>query len=678
MIQIPKPLKKTVEHKIHGDTRTDHYFWMKERENPAVREHLVVENQYCDEVLKSVKPLEDKIFNELKARVKEDDAGYPAKQGDYYYSWRFAIGQQYPVYFRTHKSPEGPEQILIDVNELAKGESFMDCSGPRVSPNQEWMAFATDNQGRRFYTIQFKNLKTGEILPQKIANVRSSVVWAADNETIFYVQQNPETLRSEKVFRYHIPTQTTTEVYYEADETFSVSVSEGLAGQYVYISIYSTLTSEHLYVDAHQPNSKFTVFWPRERDHHYNVQESEGGFYVLSNKQAINYRLLFVPNGEVQNPAAWQTVVEHSEQSVLESVIVLKDWIALEDRTQGLVRLSYWPKANPKLQTFLQFNDPDYIVSFGEMREYNTDILRWNFQSRRQPATTFETNMRTGEKFVRKVKEVPTYNAELYVTERLWIMVRDGEMVPASIVRRKDVAVNGQAPLLMYGYGSYSHPMDAHFRPSMVSLLDRGFIFATANIRGGGELGRKWHDAGRMFNKKNTFFDFIDVTQELLKKGYGHPQKVFAMGGSAGGLLMGAVINNSNKLYKGVVAQVPFVDVMTTMLDDSLPLTTLEYDEWGNPNNKDSYDYMRSYSPYDNVIDKEFPHVLATTGFHDSQVQYWEPAKWIAKLRDHNKGKHLQLMKTDLDSGHGGASGRFDYLKEVAFEYSFILWALEN
>ncbi len=663
--QRPQRLEK------HGDIREDKYFWLKNREDQKVIAYLNAENKYTEEALAPVKDLEKKIFEELKNRTKEDEASVPVKKGDYFYYSRFEKGQQYPIFARRHHALTSPEEILLNVNEIAKGHTFCDSTGPVMSPDQNLMAYAADFVGRLFYTIYFKNLKTGQILEQKIENARPNLVWAADNQTLFYTHQHPETLRSEKVFRYDLKTRKNDLVYDEKDETFSVEVYQSLTKKYTYIVSGNTLTSEVQYLPSSKPHEAFKIFLPRERGHEYSVNDGDDGFYILSNKNAKNFRLLKADFART-DVKHWHELIPHRANTYLSDVTVFRNFFVLDERREGLTQIHILSK-NHKLDYSIPFADQSYLASVGANAEYATDTLRYEYESMRLPDSVYDYNMQARTQELKKTKEVPHYNADLYVTERVFITVRDGTKVPVSLVMKKDLAKNGKAPLLIYGYGSYGANMDPSYSQSIYSLVDRGFVYATAHIRGGSEMGREWYEKGRTAHKLNTFYDFIDCTEGLIRLGYADPKRVYAMGGSAGGLLMGAIANFRSDLYKGIIAEVPFVDVVTTMLDDSIPLTTSEYDEWGNPNVKKDYDYIKAYSPYDNVRAKAYPHMLITTGLHDSQVQYWEPAKWTAKLRELKTNNSLILLKTDMEAGHGGASGRFDQLKEIATEFAFIL-----
>lgn len=667
----PQPLKKSFVHQKHGDHRQDDYHWLRERENPEVLKYLQSENAYTEAVMAPAKKIEEKIFGELKSRVKEDESSAPAKDGNYYYSARYEVGQQYPLHVRRLGSPTGPEEILLNIPALAQGHSFYQSTGPRMSTDHSKMSYSVDTVGRRFFTIYFKDLKSGTLMPDKIENVSGNMAWANDNETIFYSQQDPKTLRVHKIFRYSVKTHKAELIYEEKDETFSCYVYKSLSDKFIYIGSFSTLSSEIRYIDADRPLNAATLFAKREKEVKYVVSDHGDRFYVVTNKDAKNFKLM---TAELTNTAAtaWKEIVPHRKDTYLMDVTVFKNYLVLEERTNGITQL-HITDLQGKNSYLIPFADQSYLASVGDNREFDTDVLRYDYESMRLPSSVYDFNMKTRQQVLIKRDEVPNYDENLYRTERVFLTVRDGTKVPVSLIMKKDLKLDGSAPMLVYGYGSYGANMDPWFNSEIFSLVDRGFVYAKAHIRGGAEMGREWYDQGRTVNKKNTFYDFIDCTMELVNLRYANPQRIYAMGGSAGGLLMGAVMNMRPDLYKGIVAQVPFVDVITTMLDDSIPLTTSEYDEWGNPNEKMAYDYIKSYSPYDNVKDARYPNVLVTTGLHDSQVQYWEPAKWVPRLREHNKGDSVILLKTDLEAGHGGASGRFDQLKETATEYAFIL-----
>ncbi len=656
----------------HGDSRVDSYYWLKERENPKLIEHLNKENAYTAAVLAPASDVEEKLFSEMKMRVKEEDSSYPIKDGEFYYSHRYEKSQQYPVHIRQKDSLKAPAEILIDGPALAKGTTYFHTQGPNISPSQHLLAYAVDTQGRRFYTVFFKDLRSGLLLDNKIENVTGNLVWAQDNETVFYTAQNFETLRSEKIYRYNIRTRKTDLIYFEKDETFGVYLGQSLSKKFIYIASGSTLTSEYRYLPSDKPFGKFKIFTPRVREHEYSVTDDGKRFYILSNKNAKNRKIMTTSLSQT-NQKHWKPLIPHRSNIFIDEFLVFSNHLVVAARHNGLSQLMAYDKSG-KNPFSISFQDPAYMAAIGSNRELNTDNFRYDYESMRQPDSVYDFDLKNHVSVLRKQKEVPTYNPELYKIERIFIKARDGTEVPISLLMKKDFVANAEAPLLVYGYGSYGYSLDAEFSSSIFSLINRGYVYALIHVRGGAEMGRQWYDQGRTMNKKSSFNDFIDATEGLLSLKYADPKRVFAMGGSAGGLLMGAVVNQRPDLYRGVVAQVPFVDVLTTMLDETIPLTTSEYDEWGNPHKKEAYDYIKSYSPYDNVVDNKYPSILATTGLHDSQVQYWEPAKWVAKLRDHNKSPDsVILLKTNMGAGHGGASGRFDRLKEVATNFSFML-----
>lgn len=667
----PQAEKKPQQLEKHGDVRTDNYFWLNDRENPQVIAHLKAENAYTQSVLSKTGDLEVTIFKELKSRIKEDESFAPVKDGEYFYSARYEVGQQYPVYFRRKGSLTAAEEILLNVPELAKGHSFYQTSSPKMSPNHQIMAYAVDTVGRRFFTIYFKDLKSGKLLPNKIENMTGNLVWAKDNETVFYAQQNPQTLRSEKIFRYNLKTQKTNLVYFEEDDTFSVYVYQPLSEKFIYLGSASTLTTETRYLPADKPQEPFKVFAPRERGHEYSVQDNGQKFYILTNHQANNFKVMSAEFTQTEKKN-WKEVVPHRTDTYLEDMTLFKNHLVLDQRKNGLTQIEIMDYQG-KSSFYVPFQDESYVASTGDNREFDSETLRFNYQSLRRPASIYDFNFKTKGQVLVKTQEVPNYNPDLYKAERIFIKARDGAQIPVSLLMKKDHQADGKSPLLIYGYGSYGANMEPWFDSDVFSLVDRGFVYAIAHIRGGSEMGREWYDNGRTLHKMNTFYDFIDCTEGLIKNKTADPKKIFAMGGSAGGLLMGAIVNLRPDLYRGIVSQVAFVDVITTMLDSSIPLTTSEYDQWGNPNEKAAYDYIKSYSPYDNITRQAYPNILATTGLHDSQVQYWEPAKWVAKLREYNTADTVILLKTDMEAGHGGSSGRFDKLKDTATEYAFIL-----
>ncbi len=670
-VNPPVAEKKPFELKKHNHSRIDPYFWMKDRENPKVIQYLKDENAYTDFTLKPYQKLQDQLFEEMKSRVIEDESSYPVKKNNYFYYSRYIPGQQYPVFARKKDSLDNPEEILIDGNKAAVGHTFYESSGPIVSPSHEWMVFGEDTVGRRFYTLQIKNLSSGQVLPYKIEKVRSNVVWATDNKTFFYTQQDPETLRTDRVFRFNIETGEKKEIFFEKDSTYSVYLYKNLAHNYIFIMSASTLSTEVRYIKADEPNGDFKIFSPREKEHEYEVYDGGDRFFVKTNWKAKNYKLMEASFKDTAK-TKWKNVIPHRSDVYFEGATIFKKFFAIEEKKDGLPLIRIIDRLTKK-SFLIPFADPSYTATVSGNAEYESNIVRFEFESLRQPESTFDYDMITRKQELKKTRQIPNYNPENYRTERIWVKARDGKKIPVSLLMKKDFKPNGQSPMLIYAYGSYGSSMTPWYSQSLSSLIDRGFVYALAHIRGGAELGRAWYDDGRVLNKKNTFNDFIDCTESLIQQNYASPLRVYAMGGSAGGLLMGSIANMRPDLYRGIVAQVPFVDVVTTMLDDSIPLTTGEYDEWGNPNVKKYYDYILSYSPYDNVTKKAYPNMLVTTGLHDSQVQYWEPAKWVAKLRDLKTDSNIILLKTDMEAGHGGASGRFSRLKEKAVEFTFIL-----
>lgn len=658
----------------HGHTRTDPYYWLNDRENPDVIAYLTAENDYTEAVMGHQKEVEGNLFEEIKGRIKQTDLSVPYKLDDYFYYTRFEEGKEYPVFCRKKESLEADEQIMLDVNNLAEGHEYFAIGGMAISYEQNLLAYAFDTQGRRIYTIQCKNLDTGQLLPDSITGVTGNMAWANNNRTLFYSKQDPTTLRSYQICRHALgedPSKDTL-VYEEKDETFSTAVFKTKSKRYVMIASHQTVSSEYRYVEADHPEEAFQLFLPRARDHEYDVDHYQDSFYIRTNWKAKNFRLMKTP---VENTGQdkWQEVIPHRDDVLLESFELFRDYLVVEERKQGLINIRVMPWIGDG-DHYLDFGEPTYLAGVGENPDFNTQLLRFVYTSMTTPNSVFDYNMATKEKVLLKQEEVlGGFHREQYCTERVWATAKDGAQIPISLVYRKDFAIDGNNPLLLYGYGSYGACMDASFSSPRLSLLDRGFIFAIAHIRGGEELGRHWYEDGKLLHKKNTFTDFIACAEHLITQGYTSQEKLFAMGGSAGGLLIGTVVNMRPDLFKATVAQVPFVDVITTMLDPNIPLTTGEYDEWGDPNQKDYYEYIASYSPYDNVEAKAYPHLLVTTGLHDSQVQYWEPAKWVAKLRTMKTDQNRLLLKTNMEAGHGGASGRFRRFKELAFIYAFLL-----
>ncbi len=667
---IPKSLEK------HKDIRIDNYFWMNERENPEVIDYLNQENAYYNSMTDHTKDFQKDLFEEMKGRIKEDDQSVPYLYNGYYYITRFEIGQDYPIYSRKKGSLSANEEILFNCNDLAKGHSFFQLGGLSVSPDNKFATFGVDTVGRRIYTIQIKNLETGEILSDKIENVTGGSVWANDNKTIFYTRQDKVTLRADKIFRHKLGTNSVDDVlvFDEKDDTFNVSVSKEKSKKYIVIGSGSTLTTEYRILNSDNPDGEFTVFQPRVRGLEYSISHFGDSFYVLTNKdKATNFKLMKTPENATSKEN-WKDLIPHRKEVLIEDIEIFRNYLVVEERSNGLnhIRIMPWSGAG---EYYLPFGSETYNAYTTTNVDFDTDVLRYSYQSLATPSSVIDFNMTTKEKEIKKEQQVlgGKFDKNNYIEERIWATATDGTKVPISMVYRKELKKDGKNPLLLYAYGSYGITMDTYFSSTRLSILDRGFVFAIAHIRGGEDLGRQWYEDGKLLKKKNTFTDFIDCSKHVIKEKYTSPEHLYAEGGSAGGLLMGAVVNMAPELYNGVIAQVPFVDVITTMLDDSIPLTTGEYDEWGNPNVKKYYDYMLSYSPYDNVTAQKYPNMYVSTGLHDSQVQYWEPAKWVAKLRTKKTGATVLFLNTNMDAGHGGASGRFEALKELAKEYSFLL-----
>ena len=675
-MEVPKAKKTEKILEMHGDRRVDPYFWMNERENPEVTEYLLAENAYTDFVMKDTQMLQEELFEEMKARYKKDDESIPYFFNEYWYMVRYEKGKEYPIFCRKHLSLQSAEEIMFDVNVLAEGHPFFDMGSASVSPDNQLAAFSTDTVGRRIYTIQIKNLKTEEILADKIENTTGKAVWANDNQHVFYTRKD-ENLRAFQVLRHRLGSDCTDDVvvYHETDDAFDVNVFKTKSLQYIFIASSSTISDEHRYIPSDDVFADWKILQPRVEDLEYSVEHYEDEFYIITNADdATNFKLVKTP---VSNPGMenWKDIVPHRKDVLLEGFEIFSHYLVLEERKEGLLQLKIMDQQNSDSH-YLTFSDPTYTAYIGLNLEFNTQKLCYGYTSLTQPTASYEYDMKERSTKLLKQQEVlgGKFRPENYISERIWAPSRDGKnRIPISLVYHKDTKKNPENPLLLYGYGSYGHTVDASFSNVRLSLLDRGFVYAIAHVRGGEYLGREWYEDGKMLSKKNTFFDFIDAAKYLISAQYTSEKHLYAMGGSAGGLLMGAIINYEPNLFHGVVAQVPFVDVVTTMLDESIPLTTGEYDEWGNPNSRKYYDYIKSYSPYDNVEVKDYPHLLITTGLHDSQVQYWEPAKWTAKLRELKTDDNILIFKTDMSSGHGGASGRFESLKEDALEYAFLL-----
>ena len=658
----------------HGQVRVDNYYWLNQRENPDVIAYLEAENAYTDARMAHTKALEDALFEEIKGRIKQNDESVPYKLDDYYYYYRYEDNKEYPIYCRKKGSLDANEEITIDVNALAEGHEFCSVRGLEVSSRQDLLAYAVDTVGRRIYTIKFRNLDSGENLADEISTVTGGMAWASDNKTLFYARQDPVTLRSYLIYKHVLGTDAGADelVYEEKDEEFGCYVWKTKSKDYIFISSYQTLSSEHRYLRADDPGGEFKVFLPREADHEYSVDHYRDEFYVLTNWEAKNFRLMETPVDNT-GKSKWQELIPARDDVLLTGFEVFDRYLVLSERENGLIQIRFRPWDGGD-EHYLDFGEPAYTAWISTNPDFKTTVFRFEYTSMTTPSTTYDYDMATREKTLLKQDEVlGGFDSANYVTERLYAPARDGVRVPISLVYRKGARRAGGNPLLLYAYGSYGSSMNATFRATRLSLIDRGFVYAIAHIRGGEEMGRWWYEDGKLLKKKNTFTDFIDCAEYLVGEGYAGKDVLYAAGGSAGGLLMGAVLNMRPDLFHGVIARVPFVDVITTMLDDTIPLTTSEYDEWGNPNDKEYYDYMLSYSPYDQVSAQDYPNILVTTGLHDSQVQYFEPAKWVAKLRAFKTDDNRLLLKTNMDAGHGGASGRFKRYRETAFQYAFLL-----
>ncbi len=678
MIAVSTPIAKKTpkELEIHGDVRVDNYYWLNDRENPDVIDYLERENEYYNALTGHTKDFQEELFLEMKSRIKEDDSSLPYKRNGYWYSTRYETGKEYPIYSRKKENLEAEEEVLFNCNELAEGHEFYNLNGISISPDNTIAAFGTDTISRRQYHIQIKNLKSGELYADKIDNTTGGSVWANDNKTLFYTKKDPVTLRSDKIYKHILGTSSDEDqlVFHETDETYNSYVFKSKSKKYIIIGSVSTLTSEYRILNADDPNGSFKIFSSRERGLEYSIHHFGNDFYILTNKDgATNFKLMKTSE-DATTSDHWVDNIAHRDHVLLEDIEIFKDYLVIAERDNGLnkIKITRW---DGKDSYYWPFDTETYVAYPYVNLDYDTETFRFIYNAMTAPYSIIDLNMRTREKVIMKEQEVlgGTFNKENYRSERVWATARDGAMVPISLVYHKDTKLTNATPLLQYSYGSYGATIDPYFSTTRLSLLDRGFVYAIAHIRGGEYLGRPWYEDGKLLNKKNTFTDFIDCSKFLIEKNYTSSEHLYAWGGSAGGLLMGAVVNMAPELYNGVIAAVPFVDVITTMLDDTIPLTTGEYDEWGNPNDKEYYDYMLSYSPYDNVKAQGYPNMYVTTGLHDSQVQYWEPAKWVAKLREYKTDDNLLFLDTNMDAGHGGASGRFEALRETAKEYAFLL-----
>lgn len=669
----PKPKKVAKKMTIHGDTRVDHYYWMKERTNPEVLKHLKAENAYAKSKLKHTEKLKDELFTEMKGREKKEDSSVPVLLNGYYYSQKYKEKSEYPIIVRQKNSLKSKDEVVLDANKVAKGKSFFSLGGWSVTSNSKILAYATDTVGRRLYTIHFKDLSTGKNLKTTVKNVTGGFVWAEDNKTLFYSKQHPKTLRHEWIYAVDITTGQSRLVYHEKDEKFYTGVGKTRSRNYIYIRTSSTESSEYWLIDSKQPTQKPRLFNKRRPNHEYSINHAGKFFFILSNKGAKNFKVFRTPDEQNTDQKSWKTYLAHRSSVFITGLDVFSNHLVLEIRKQGVSEIEIMNRRSGNRSIMAQ-PEKSHHVGTSSNPNYNTDFLRYYYTSLTTPVSIIDINFKTNTKTVRKVKEVlGGFNQDNYTSERIYGKAKDGTQIPISLVYKKGLKKDGTNPLYLYGYGSYGYSINPSFSSTRLSLIDRGFIFAIAHIRGSSTMGRQWYLDGKYLKKKNTFSDFIAAADHLVAKKYTSANHLYAAGGSAGGLLMGAVINMRPELFNGVIAQVPFVDVVTTMLDESLPLTTNEYEEWGNPNKKKYYNYMKSYSPYDNIKKQSYPHLLVTSGFHDSQVQYWEPTKWVAKLRDHNTGNKPILLDTNLEAGHGGKSGRFKRLEDTARNYAFIL-----
>ncbi|APY12444.1 oligopeptidase B [Seonamhaeicola sp. S2-3] len=676
-IKAPVAAKKPKELRIHNDVRVDNYYWLNQRENQEVIDYLNAENEYTKAVMQPTESFQTELFEEMKSRIKEDDTSVPYKLNGYWYLTRFEKGKDYPIYARKKETLEAKEEILFDCNEMAKAHAYFKLGGIAISPDNKLAAFSTDIVSRRQFTIQIKNLETGEILEDKIENTTGGITWANDNKTLFYSKKDEVTLRSYKIFKHKLGTKASDDVlvYHEEDDTYNTFVYKSKSRKYIIIGSSSTLSTEYRILKADNPDGEFKIFQERQPNLEYSIAHYNGCFYILTNHNgATNFKLLKAKenNTSINN---WEEVIPHRKDVLLEDIEIFKDYLVVNERENGLnkLRIISW---DGNEDYYLSIPSETYTVYIGNNPDFNSNTLRYVYNSLTTPTSVIDYNFKTKEQKVKKEQDVlgGKFNKNNYKSKRIWATARDGVKIPISLVYRKGIELDGTNPLLQYAYGSYGSTTDPSFSSIRLSLLDRGFIYAIAHVRGSEYLGRDWYENGKLLTKKNTFYDFIDCSKFLIEQKYTSKEHLYAYGGSAGGLLMGAIINMNPELYHGIIAAVPFVDVVTTMLDDTIPLTTGEYDEWGNPNKKTYYDYMKSYSPYDNVEAKAYPNMLVTTGLHDSQVQYWEPAKWVAKLRELKTDSNILLLHTDMNSGHGGLSGRFESLKEVALEYAFLLY----
>ncbi len=676
--KVKVPIAKKIPQKliIHGDERIDNYFWLKEKDNKEVIDYLKAENNYTNEVMRHTKKFQKDLFEEMKSRIKEDDRSVPYKLNGYWYITKYKKGNDYPIYTRKKGSLRAKEELLFDCNVMSKGHSYFKLGGISISPDNTLACFSVDTVSRRQYNLKIKNLLTGKIYDEEILNTTGISTWANDNRTLFYSRKDELTLRSDKIYKHHFGEdgKEDTMVFHETDDTFNTFVYKSKSRKFLVIGSNSTLTSEYRILPSDDPDGQFKLFQPRERKLEYSISNYNGFFYILTNKDgATNFKVMKTPEDKtsIEN---WVDVIPHRKDVLLEDIEIFKDYLVLSERKNGLtqIRILSWDKTQ---DYYIPFQSETYTAHIGNNPEFDNDVLRFSYNSLTNPSAVIDFNFKSRTKIVKKEQKVldKNFKKENYHSKRIWAKAKDGKNIPISMVYRNTIKLDGTNPLLLYAYGSYGSTVDPYFSSIRLSLLDRGFIFAIAHVRGGEYLGREWYETGKLNLKKNTFNDFIDCSKYLIKEKYTSSNHLYASGGSAGGLLMGVIINEASHLYNGIIAAVPFVDVVTTMLDESIPLTTGEYDEWGNPNNTEDYLYIKSYSPYDNVKKQNYTNLLVTTGLHDSQVQYWEPAKWVAKLRELKTDSNKLVFNIDMNTGHGGASGRFESLKEVALEYAFLL-----
>ncbi len=668
----PLAEKRPTELEAHGDVRVDNYYWLRERDNPEVLAYLEAENAYAESVLAATAGLRERLIGEMKARIKDDEASAPYRHGDYYYYYRYDSGREFPIHCRRKGSLDAPEEILLDVNVIARNEPYADVQNVQVSPDHTKLAYLIDTVGRRFYELRIVDLESGEHIADVIPDMTSNYVWANDSETIVYVKQDPTTLRWFQAYAHDTGGVSDTLIYEETDETYNVSVYRALSGRFVYIESASTVATEVRYLPADAPDTEPLLFLPRERDHEYFLSDGGDRFYVLSNRAGPNFELFEMPLDDIDEES-WRVVIPHRDNTLLEDFQVFAGHVAVAGTREGVSTAEILDRSDGSVQA-IEFDEDVFLAEIGDNYEYDTNTFRYDYESLTRPPSVYDYDVVGRKATLVWQKEVPGgFDDDDYHAERLFANARDGTPIPVSLVYRKGIELDGKNPLLQHGYGSYGSSSLPWFSLNRLSLLDRGFVFAIAHIRGGSEMGRQWYYDGRQRQKKNTFTDFIDVSRFLVAEGYTSPAHLYAYGASAGGLLMGAVINMAPELYNGVLARVPFVDVITTMLDDSIPLTSSEWDEWGDPRNKVFYDYMLSYSPYDQVTPQAYPNLLVTAGLHDSQVQYWEPAKWVAKLRELKTDDNKLLLVTDMQAGHSGKTGRYRSLEDDALYYAFYL-----